>query len=288
MSATQVETPPVVPDAPATRPAAPSRRTAFPWGPALVVAVVVAAHLPLLVLHVRQIWMRPHYQFIPLLPLGAAVLAFLGLRRLGPVAPAPPLRAALMLGAAWVVLAAAVLLYSSWLGAVAALAALAAALYAVGGARLFRALLPAWLLLCCAVPPPFELDRQLVLWLQSLTARWASAVLDFLGLYHVMAGNVVEVGGRRLFVEEACSGVNSLFSALACVLFFALLMRRRPLRIALLLTATVGWVLAANVARVAGIAYLLGRFGVDLTNGWRHEALGAGLFVAAPGAGLEH
>ncbi len=267
-------------DAPPPAPPPPARRAAFPWGPAAVVGVVLAAHLPLLAMHVRQIWMRPHYQFIPLLPVGAAVLAFLRLRGLGPLTPAPAVRSGLLLGAAWAALAAAELLYSSWLGAAAALAALAATAYALGGARLFRALLPAWLLLCLAVPPPFELDRQLVLWLQSLTARGASAVLDFLGLYHVMAGNVVEVGGRRLFVEEACSGVNSLFSALACTLFFALATRRPPLRAVLLLAAAVGWVLAANVARVAGIAYLLARCGVDLTEGWRHETLGAGLFVA--------
>ena len=137
----------------------------------------------------------------------------------------------------------------------------AALLYAVGGARLFRAALPAWLLLWLIIPPPFELDRQLILWLQSLTTRWASAVLDFLGQYHVLAGNVVEIGGRRLFVEEACSGVNSLFSAAACTLFFVFLVRRPPLHAALLLAASVGWVLAANVVRVAGIAYVLARWG---------------------------
>ena len=234
-------------------------------------------------MHVRQIWMRPHYQFIPFLAAGAAVLAFPRLRKLGPLTPGRPARAAALLGAAWAALAVAELLYSSWLGAVAALAALGAALYAVGGGRLFRALLPAWLLLWLAVPPPFELDRQLVLGLQSLTARWASAVLDSLGLYHVMAGNVVEVGGRRLFVEEACSGVNSLFSVLACTLFFVLLTRRPPVRAALLLAAAAVWVLAANTVRVAGIAYFLARCGVDLTEGWRHEALGFGLFVAVLG-----
>ena len=256
---------------------------ALPWGRLAVVAIILAAHLPLLVLHARQIWMRPHYQFFPLLLVGAVVLAFVRLRGAGPFTPAPAVRAGLLLGSAWVLLAAAELLYSSWLGATAALAALAALLYALGGGRLFRTLLPAWVLLWLFVPPPFELDRQLILGLQSLTTRWASGVLDFLGLYHVLAGNVVEAGGRRLFVEEACSGVNSLFSALACTLFFVFLTRRPPLRASLLLAATAGWVLAANAARVAAIAYLLGRWGIDFSEGWRHEALGAALFVAALG-----
>jgi exosortase len=237
----------------------------------------------LLVLHARQIWMRPQYQFFPLALIGAAVLAYLRLRGLGPLTPPPARRAWPPLLAAWVLLAAAELLYSSWLGAAAAMAASAAMLYAIGGRRLCRAALPAWLLLWLTVPPPFELDRQLILWLQSLTARWASALLDVIGLSHVMAGNVVELGGRRLLVEEACSGVNSLFSALACTLFYIFLVRRPPVRAVLLLAAAAGWVLAANVVRVAGVAYFAARWGIDLTDAQRHEALGAGMFVAALG-----
>ncbi len=276
MSTTYLEPPTVAP-------AFPPARRVLPWAVLAAVAAALAAHLPLLILHAQQIWMRPHYQFFPLVLLGAAVLAFLRLRDLGPLTPAPAPRAWPLLGAAWILLAAAELLYSSWLGTTAALAALAALLYALGGARLFRAALPAWLLLWLAVPPPFELDRQLILWLQSLTARWASAALDVVGVYHVMAGNVVEVGGRRLLVEEACSGVNSLFSTLACTLFYVFFVRRPPVRAVLLLAAAVGWVLAANVVRVAAIAFLAARWGIDLSEGWRHETLGAGLFVAVLG-----
>jgi exosortase/archaeosortase family protein len=108
-------------------------------------------------------------------------------------------------------------------------------------------------------------------------------LLDLLGVYHVMAGNVVEVGGRRLLVEEACSGVNSLFSALACTLFFAMLVRRPLVHTALLLASAVGWVLAANALRVAAVAYVAVRWGADLSDGWRHQALGAGLFAAVLG-----
>ena len=137
------------------------------------------------------------------------------------------------------------------------------------------------MLLGLIIPPPFELDRQLILALQSLTVRWASAVLDFFGVYHVMAGNVVEIGGRRLLVEEACSGVNSLFSLLACTLFFVFLVRRPLVHALFLLMATVGWVLVANVARVVTVAYGTIHWSVDLAEGWRHEALGAAVFGVA-------
>jgi hypothetical protein len=45
--------------------------------------------------------------------------------------------------------------------------------------------------------------------------------------------------------------------------------------------AAVGWVLIANVARVVTVAYGTTHWGVDLTEGWRHEALGAGVFGLA-------
>jgi exosortase len=236
---------------------------------------------PPLILHLQQIWLRPHYQFFPLALLGAAVLAWARLQGLGALTPGPAGKTALLLAAAWGLLAAAELLYSSWLGAVAALVLLAAVLYGVGGGRLFRAALPAWVLLWLLVPPPFELDRRLILALQAWTSWWSSSVLDFLGVFHVLAGNVVEINGRPLLVEEACAGINSLFSVLACTVFFVFLVRRPPVRAVLLIAAAVGWVLAANVARVVGVVYLLDRCDLDLTTGWRHDAFGMALFGLA-------
>jgi exosortase len=269
-----------LPVAPPGRPAA---AAAPPWRWWAVAAILALALLPLLVRFAAQLWLRPHYQFGPVVLLGSAVLAWLRVRRLGPLTPGSAGWAGLFLGVAAALLAAADLLDSSWLGAVAALALLPAALHAAGGGRLLRAALPAWVLLWLVVPPPFELDRQLILWLQSLVAGWASGVLDLLGVYHVMAGNVVETGGRRLMVEEACSGVNSLFSVLAYTLFFVFLFRRPRVHAGLLLAAAVAWVLVANVARVVGVAYFTTRWGFDLTQEARHQAFGALLFVLALG-----
>jgi exosortase len=255
----------------------------LPWTLLTVGAVLLLAHLPLLVVHARQIWLRPHYQFFPLVLLGAAALAYARLRNFGPLTPAPARWSYPLVGLSWALLALAELLYSSWLGTVSALVLLAALLFALGGGRLFRQAFPAWLLLWLAVPPPFELDRQLILSLQTLTAQWSSRVLDLLGVFHVMAGNVVEISGRRLLVEEACSGVNSLFSILACTLFFVLWVRRPLVQSLLLLAAAVAWVLLANVARVTFVTYACARWGIDLTTGWQHEGLGLLLFAIALG-----
>jgi exosortase len=169
------------------------------------------------------------------------------------------------------------------MGAVCAVITLGAIIFSSGGWRLFRAGLPALLLLCVAIPPPFELDRSLILWLQAWTAQWGSQVLDLLGIYHVLAGHVVEINGRQYLVEEACSGVNSLFSVIAITLLYVLMVRRPIWHGCCLLITAVVWVLAANVARVVVIVYMGTTYGIDIGNGWLHEALGLGMFAIVLG-----
>jgi exosortase len=249
-----------------------------PWAALAIAGCLVLAHLPLLAEHAQLIWLRPHYQFFPLVVGAAVILLITRIWQLGELTPPSTVRAALAFIGAAVVLLVAELLHSSWLGAVSAILSAGVALFAVGGNRLLRAGLPALVVLSVAIPPPFELDRTLILALQGWTARWGSRVLDLLGVYHVLAGHVVETPGRQFFVEEACSGVNSLFSVIGCTLFFVFFNRRSLLVGTLLLVAAVSWVLAANVVRVAGVVYLATVHGIDLADGLPHTALGYVLF----------
>jgi exosortase len=264
-------------------PTAPLPAPRVSWAAALLVAVPLAAHLPLLAKHAGVLWIRPHYQFFPAVLLGALVLAVVRLRSGGGYAPGRAWAAALGLCASWALLAAGVLLDSPWLAAVSALVLLPAVAYAVGGGAACRRLWPTWVMLCLVVPPPFELDRALILWLQAVTTRWASQVLDVFRVYHAVSGNVIEVDGRSLFVDQACSGVNSLFSLVACTLFLVFLTGRGPVRGVALLVAAFGWVLVANVARVVGIVLLAAWSGIDVSGGWRHEVFGLVVFGLAVG-----
>ena len=81
MSTTELMPPP--------SPARPLARSEASWGLMAVVAIVIAAHLPLLILHGEQIWLRPHYQFFPMAILGAGVLALIRLRGYGELALLP-------------------------------------------------------------------------------------------------------------------------------------------------------------------------------------------------------
>ncbi len=268
-------------DSAVTTPAPVAERSRAPWGVWAFLAMTALAFAPLLEEHGEQLWRRPHYQFFPMALLGVAWLALSRWGGLGRLEPGRPALALAALAAGWVLLAGAAAINSSWLAAAALPPTLAACAYAVGGGPLLKRMLPALVLLAVLLPPPLDLDRHLMLLLQRKTTHWSSQVLDLLGVFHVMAGNVVEVGGQRLLVEEACSGITSLFVVVAATIFFIFQAERPALWAVPLFAAAVAWVLLANVARVVVLTVLKVNHGIDLTEGWRHEALGFLLFGTA-------
>ncbi|MGF1579453.1 MAG: exosortase U [Gemmataceae bacterium] len=248
----------------------------------LIGAVILLALSPLVYQHCIQMMIRPHYQFFPLAIVGALVLVFVRFRQSNSIpVPGSSTLTVVGFGLSYTMLLAAEVLYSSWLGSVAAIFTLASMVYAVGGARWLRNAFPSLVLLALIIPPPFALDRHIILSLKIVTTKWSSHLLDYLGVYHNMAGNVVEIPGSRLLVEDACSGINSFFSLGACTVFLVFFYRRHWLHAILLLPLALGWVLAANVLRVVTITVCKVRWGIDLSEGWRHEALGIVVFLIA-------
>src|SRR5262249_44356762 len=86
---------------------------------------------------------------------------------------------------------------------------------------------------------------------------------------------------RRLFVEEACSGIYSLFVGLTATLFYVLWVRRGWLMSLLLFGAAIAWVMVCNVVRIVTTAVLWYRWGLDINSGWKHEVFGL-LIVVLP------
>ncbi len=253
------------------------------WPAAGSLAVLGLAHLALLALQARLTWGHPHYRFFPVLLIGAGAIAARDARGLGRLVPGSDRPVGLVLGGAWALLAGACLLGSAWLGTVAAMVAALGVAYAIGGRPLLRSMLPAWGLLWLAIPPPTGLDYELVTLLQTAATRWSSRVLDVLGVFHLREGNVIRLADRRLLIEEACSGIHSLFAVLAGTLFLAIWGRRSPLRGLALVTTAVAWVFLGNVLRIVVVVDLAARWQLDLSAGWLHEALGLAVFALALG-----
>jgi len=250
------------------------------WQHAAALIVVTLPFLPMLTLHFLNLWNgRPHYQLFPFVLIGAPILAVSRSRHIGTLIPGPRWLTYSTLALAYGAAAGAAYLSSPWLGAVAALLFALVVVLALGGFKLLASLWPVWVFLWLIVPPPFQFDSKLITFLQTRTTWWSSRLLDSVGVYHLADGHVIRLPEKHLFVDEACSGIHSLFAVLACSLFWVMWKKRPWVHSALLVLGALIWVLAANVLRVFTITYAASVWQIDLSSGWLHEALGIANFI---------
>ena len=243
-----------------------------PW---MMGALFMIGFGPLLFRFFGNLWKYEVHQFFPLALAGAWALAWRGLSEVKHPLPEGSRGVTVTLTILFLAfLCIASLIWSPWMGVAAALIALAAAAWWLGGIPLMRALLPAWIMLLTVIPPPLKLDARLALELQHWAVAGSSRVLALLAVPHLRGGNILEIPGQRLLVEEACSGINSvLFMTAACV-FYVMWQRRSLLFLIILYVMIIGCVLIGNLIRITSGAWLLFNYQVDLFTGWRHETLG--------------
>lgn len=146
--------------------------------------------------------------------------------------------------------------------------------------RLCYTLLPTLLI----IRPPFNFDETAIQYLQQLTSSFASDFLNALRIDHILIGNVIQpMTGPALLVEEACSGVQSLFTVMFIAAFIGVSREYSVVRTLLLISSAVFWALLMNIGRVMAIAIAQTQFSLDLTAGWRHDAVGyTAMLLAIP------
>ncbi|MEZ6145762.1 MAG: exosortase U [Planctomycetaceae bacterium] len=241
--------------------------------------VILLAHAPLVYVHLQQLWSRPHYQFFPLVLLASFLLIVSRARSMGEW-DAVTLKS-LLLSRGLLVASAGLLglsfLRLSPLGAYASFLLTMASL-------ILRLGIPAWgpwSLLLLLIRVPYGQDVALIQWMQRITTNLSSVALDTIHVEHIAEGNILTFPGRSLFVEEACSGVVSMLAIVACAGILAVWWNRSFLHGLTLIATGLFWAGAMNVVRVVTIAVALDRFGIDLTEGWRHETVGLFVFVVS-------
>jgi exosortase len=251
---------------------------------AVAVALLWIGQVPLLLKFFADLWSRQQYQFFPVAILAAGYIGYERLRD----TPRWELRrgslwvVAGLLAAAWIVLAGG-LAYLRWMAAISAMLTLVAMIWWAGGAKLLRVLLGAMVLLMVIIPPPGRLDDAVGIKLRYWAVHASSRILDLVSVPHIVAGTTIEIPDRRLLVEEACSGINSLMSVIAFGLLYGLWQRRKPWVITLLIAASIGWVMCANVIRITAGAVIVYNWQIDILSGTVHEMLGIALFAATLG-----
>ncbi len=227
--------------------------------------------VPMLVPYLAGMWDFEHYQYFPFVFLA---VGFLVHARWDGVFRGP--RGWLgwgMVAAGLLGMVTSLLLPSAWMAGLSFVILALACLDSMSGTD-DRRLIGAGLPLLMLVQLPVGLDRMLILRLQRATTELSSVVLDIATVAHTVSGNVIQLASRELFVAEACSGIQSVFTLafLACVI--VAWNRRRVWLVPVYLVIAVVLAVAGNVFRVTAIAVASIWWETDLATGWQHELIG--------------
>lgn len=171
-----------------------------------------------------------------------------------------------------------------WLSRMAFLVSLLGCLAAVYGWVMVRALAyPLATLLLMITPPTFLFER-LTLSLQLLASRLGEISLEALGFSVLREGNILELVGIKLSVEEACSGIRSLLAIIfLCVLYNYFFVEGRRTRM-ILFAAAVPIAILGNAIRIVATG-IASQYSPALVSGVAHETLGY-ITVAAAAVGV--
>jgi exosortase len=175
-----------------------------------------------------------------------------------------------------------------WISRTAFLISLVGCIAALFGLRMIRELAyPLCTLILMVAPPTFIYER-LTLDLQLLASRLGERCLELLGYSVLREGNILELVGTKLSVEEACSGIRSLLAILfTCVLYNYFFVSGTGIR-TLILGLAAPIAILGNAARIVatGIASQHNR---ALIQGAAHETFGyISVVVAAFGCVAVH
>lgn len=153
-------------------------------------------------------------------------------------------------------------------------------LYVYGIRQIMRWWLPLTLIVL-SVPLPDVVVGTLALPLQFKASEWGAALLELRHVPVRLAGNVIYLPGRSLFVTEACSGLRSLTSLIALGVLIGGLWLKSPWNRGLLVLAAIPVAMVLNAIRIFLTGFLVYFVNPELAEGVMHLTEGWALFVVA-------
>jgi exosortase len=231
----------------------------------LLIAVV-----PLLIPYFVGLWADPTYRYFPF-AIGAVVwLAYT--RSDGEFYPPSGLFSWIIIASGLMLLVLGTVFQFTWFAAVALVLMSGTMLYAMRGPHdqsLIVVALPLLTLIQLV-----RADTLLVQYLQRITTWMSSVLLDALAVPHAVANNVIQLADRELFVAQACSGIQSVFTLGFLALTVIAWRRRRIWMTPIYLVIACLLAVFANVIRVTVVALVANSYEFDLAQGWAHDLLG--------------
>lgn len=224
-------------------------------------AIILIAQLPLMLAHLAHRWQRPHDRFFPVVLLAMGYFFWSRLQPFERHLSGPRFRwqanilfavalASLIVGTVIVQLPAA--------PAVAFSLSLGGVMLLMGERYFIRNGIGVWLLSLLLIPFSAAFDQRVLNVVNGAITALSGVLLEILGFTNTAKGTTLSLSSGDLLVGEACAGVVSLMSLIACALIIAVWRNRPAIHMMLLMAGALPLTLAVNVGRVVLLVVVAG------------------------------
>ncbi len=151
------------------------------------------------------------------------------------------------------------------------------------GPTAFRLLFMPLFILVLMVPLPQFVLANLSTKLQLLSSEFGVWLMRLMDISVYLEGNVIDLGGYKLQVAEACSGLRYLFPLMTLAFLMAYFYKGATWKRIALFLSSIPITVIMNSFRVGSIGFMVEHWGIGMAEGFLHEFQGWAVFMTSAG-----
>jgi exosortase D (VPLPA-CTERM-specific) len=152
---------------------------------------------------------------------------------------------------------------------------------ALGGWRVFRLLAVPLAILLFMIPLPEFILQNFSSQLQLISSQIGVWFIRLFGISVFVEGNVIDLGGYKLQVAEACDGLRYLFPLMTLGFIMAYFFKAATWKRLVLFASSVPITILMNSFRIGTIGVLVEHWGVGMAEGFLHDFQGWAVFMTS-------
>ncbi|BDS07662.1 hypothetical protein NT6N_27020 [Oceaniferula spumae] len=234
----------------------------------VLLIATLCMYLPMLIDYFGVLQWKIYYRFYPLVIFAVGIILYQRWKQAPPAERFSPRWPMWFLGVGAIPVTLIALLYFiPWLSALAFLMLLGAGFLYLASCRKIENLMGIFLLLFLLLRPPYQLIVRMMVWMENLSAQWASAILDYRNVTHSLQGNILALPQHDFPIDTICSGLVSVLSMVATAAVICVIKNRK------LMTCLMTFVLAVvstwllNVCRILMAVSIFRKHEIDVLSG---------------------
>ncbi len=149
------------------------------------------------------------------------------------------------------------------------------------GGRALRQLAVPLGILAFMIPLPKFLLQNFSAELQLVSSQIGVWFIRLFGISVFVEGNVIDLGGYRLQVAEACDGLRYLFPLMTLGMLMAYFFKARPWKRVVLFVSSIPITILMNSLRIGIIGLMVEHWGTRMAEGFLHDFQGWVVFMAS-------